>query len=73
MTDKSNRPARPLIGFITRNNAPQITPAPVSRAWMSRDACGVAQSVFADAHRKPKRLGAAQSMRVQRYVDGSGK
>jgi hypothetical protein len=35
MSDKSNRPARPLIAFITRDNAPQITPAPVSRTWMS--------------------------------------
>ncbi len=36
MSDKSNRPAaRPLIGFITRDNPPQITPAPISRAWMS--------------------------------------
>ncbi|MDT5251730.1 MAG: hypothetical protein QOH07_674, partial [Mycobacterium sp.] len=26
MSDKSNRPARPLIGFITRDNAPQISP-----------------------------------------------
>ena len=35
MSDKSNGPARPLIGFITRDNAPQITPAPISRTWMS--------------------------------------
>jgi hypothetical protein len=35
MSDKSNRPARPLIGFITHDNAPQITPAPISRTWMS--------------------------------------
>ena len=35
MSAKSNRPARPLIGFITRDNAPQITPAPISRTWMS--------------------------------------
>ncbi len=35
MSDKSNRPARPLIGFITRDNAPQISPAPINRAWMS--------------------------------------
>ena len=26
---RPNRPARPLIGFITADNAPQITPAPV--------------------------------------------
>jgi len=25
---------RPLIGFITRDNAPQIAPAPISREWM---------------------------------------
>ena len=35
MSDKSNTPARPLIGFMTRDNAPQITPAPISRTWMS--------------------------------------
>jgi Family of unknown function (DUF6065) len=35
MSDKSNGPARPLIGFITRSNAPPITPAPISRTWMS--------------------------------------
>jgi hypothetical protein len=35
MSDKSNRTARPLIGFITRGNAPPITPAPISRTWMS--------------------------------------
>ncbi len=35
MSDKSDRPAHPLIGFITRDSAPQITPAPISRAWMS--------------------------------------
>ena len=35
MSDKSNRPARPLIGFITGDNAPQISPAPISRTWMS--------------------------------------
>ena len=35
MSDKSKRPARPLIGFITRDNAPQISPAPISRTWMS--------------------------------------
>jgi Family of unknown function (DUF6065) len=34
MSDKSNRPARPLIGFITRDDAPEITPAPISRTWM---------------------------------------
>jgi hypothetical protein len=35
MTDKSNTPARPLIAFTTRDDAPQITPAPISRTWMS--------------------------------------
>ncbi len=35
MSDTSNRPARPLIGFITRDDAPPIAPAPISRAWMS--------------------------------------
>jgi hypothetical protein len=36
MSDESNGPVRPLIGFITRDNAPQIIPAPVSRTWMSK-------------------------------------
>jgi hypothetical protein len=35
MTEKSSSEARPLIGFITRDNAPQISPAPISRTWMS--------------------------------------
>jgi hypothetical protein len=35
MSDTSNRPVRPLIGFITRDTAPEITPASISRAWMS--------------------------------------
>ncbi|HZC12247.1 MAG TPA: DUF6065 family protein [Mycobacterium sp.] len=34
MSDKSEGPARPLIGYITRENAPQITPAPINRTWM---------------------------------------
>ncbi len=36
MSDTSNMPARPLIGFITRESAPEITPAPIDRAWMSK-------------------------------------
>jgi hypothetical protein len=35
MSDNSNAPARPLIAFITGDDAPQITPAPSNRAWMS--------------------------------------
>jgi Family of unknown function (DUF6065) len=35
MTDKSDRQARPLIGFITGDYAPPISPAPISRTWMS--------------------------------------
>ena len=35
MSDKSHSEARPLIGFITRDNAPQISPAQISRTWMS--------------------------------------
>jgi Family of unknown function (DUF6065) len=35
MTDQSDRQTRPLIGFITRDNTPQITPAPINRTWMS--------------------------------------
>jgi Family of unknown function (DUF6065) len=35
MSDKSSSEARPLIGFVTRDNAPQISPAPISRTWMS--------------------------------------
>jgi Family of unknown function (DUF6065) len=33
MTDT---PARPLIGYITRDNAPQISPASTNRAWMRK-------------------------------------
>jgi hypothetical protein len=36
MADRSDRPARPLIVFITRDTAPQIAPAPISRTWMSK-------------------------------------
>jgi hypothetical protein len=35
MSDNSSMPARPLIGFTTRDDAPRITPAPSSRTWMS--------------------------------------
>src|ERR1700758_2726122 len=35
MSDKSNDPARPLIGFITGDHAPPIGPAPINRTWMS--------------------------------------
>jgi hypothetical protein len=35
MSDKSDGPARPLIGFMTRDSAPEISRAPVSRTWMS--------------------------------------
>jgi Family of unknown function (DUF6065) len=35
MSDQSERQTRPLIGFITGDSAPPITPAPISRAWMS--------------------------------------
>jgi hypothetical protein len=35
MSDESTGPARPLIGFITGNNAPPIVPAPTNRSWMS--------------------------------------
>ena len=35
MSDKSNSPARPLIGFLTGGNAPAIVAAPTSRDWMS--------------------------------------
>jgi hypothetical protein len=36
MSDKSNRPDLPLIGFITRDDTPQIAPAPTNRVWMSK-------------------------------------
>ncbi len=36
MKDRPDGPARPLIGFTTRDNPPQISPGPVSRAWMSK-------------------------------------
>jgi hypothetical protein len=29
-------PDRPLLGFVTGDNAPPIMPAPIGRAWMSR-------------------------------------
>jgi hypothetical protein len=35
MSDESIRPARPLIGFITGDNAPPIIAAPTNRPWMS--------------------------------------
>ncbi|WP_096286713.1 DUF6065 family protein [Mycobacterium ahvazicum] len=35
MSDNADGPVRPLIGFITGDNAPPITPAPASRAWMT--------------------------------------
>ncbi|UMB70988.1 DUF6065 family protein [Mycobacterium paraterrae] len=35
MGEDSTKPSRPLIGFITRENAPPITPAPINRTWMS--------------------------------------
>ncbi|MBW0014244.1 DUF6065 family protein [Mycobacterium sp.] len=35
MSDEHDGPARPLIGFITGDNAPPIAPAPVGRSWMS--------------------------------------
>ncbi len=34
MSSKSNTSVLPLIGFITRDNPPEITPAAVSRTWM---------------------------------------
>ncbi|OMC21135.1 DUF6065 family protein [Mycobacterium sp. SP-6446] len=34
-SDKSDAQGRPLIGFITRDNAPPIGPAPITRTWMS--------------------------------------
>jgi Family of unknown function (DUF6065) len=36
----SSPAARPLIGFITRDDAPQITPAPISRTWMRETRAG---------------------------------
>ena len=35
MSDKSDRQTRPLIGFITHDIAPPISPAPIERKWMS--------------------------------------
>jgi hypothetical protein len=35
MSDQCDRQARPLIGFVTGDSAPQITPAPITRTWMS--------------------------------------
>jgi Family of unknown function (DUF6065) len=36
MSDPSDAEARPLIGFIIRDNAPPIGPAPINRTWMSK-------------------------------------
>nr|WP_232011130.1 DUF6065 family protein [Mycobacterium shigaense] len=35
MNDESDRRSLPLIAFITGDDPPQITPAPLSRTWMS--------------------------------------
>jgi Family of unknown function (DUF6065) len=35
VSDKPNTQGRPLIGFITRDDAPPIHPAPITRTWMS--------------------------------------
>ncbi len=35
MSDNADGPARPLIGYITGDNAPQIAPASANRAWMT--------------------------------------
>jgi Family of unknown function (DUF6065) len=34
VSDRPNGTAHPLIGFVTRENAPEITPAPINRSWM---------------------------------------
>lgn len=36
----SSPAALPLIGFITRDDAPQITPAPINRTWMRETRAG---------------------------------
>lgn len=36
MTEQSEGPQRPLIGYITHDIAPPIAPAPIGRAWMSQ-------------------------------------
>ncbi len=36
MADDLGGPARPLIGYVTRADAPRITPAPINRGWMSQ-------------------------------------
>jgi Family of unknown function (DUF6065) len=35
MSENPDSQALPLIGFITRDNAPPIAPAPIGRTWMS--------------------------------------
>jgi hypothetical protein len=35
MSEEFNEQARPLIGFITHEVAPQLAPAPIGREWMS--------------------------------------
>jgi Family of unknown function (DUF6065) len=36
MSDKSDEQTRPLIAFTTGDHAPQLSPAPISRTWMSQ-------------------------------------
>src|ERR1700733_5268388 len=36
MSDESNVPDRPLIGFTTGEHAPPISPAPINRTGMSQ-------------------------------------
>ncbi len=36
MSEQPGGQTRALIGFITRDNAPQISPAPINRTWMTQ-------------------------------------
>ncbi len=51
---------RPLIGFITGENAPQFTPGADESSVDVGDAPGLGQSLPADADRQSERLGTAQ-------------
>ena len=51
MSDKPNGQARPLIGFITRDNAPQISSGTGQPDVDVRDASRLGHSVLADPHR----------------------
>ncbi|MGA9676358.1 MAG: DUF6065 family protein, partial [Mycobacterium sp.] len=79
MTEKSRSEARPLIGFITRDNAPPISPAPISRTWMSemaelRNPCGFTATWMGqqgvDVMIAPDKRDAGQLLPASHFGDG---